>query len=178
MQLPKLDRIVDTFIKIENPTLDKYIAQLRSDLIPEIRKLESEGSIVWYAFLVHGQKHLGDRVHSADKNSYIHIRLCPSEGTDIEDFIESLPNHFEQPEKVSLSSIAGVDRSILKEQDWAYGWKLHGETSEWVLKMIETHDQNASIHIQQIIQFLHFITNPLLIGNLSFFSSSKGSWRF
>ncbi len=54
MQLPNLNQIVDTFFKINDPNnFNAYITQLRTDLIPEIRKLQSDEKIIWYSFLIH-----------------------------------------------------------------------------------------------------------------------------
>lgn len=177
MQVPNLDLIVDTFIRIKELRLDAYIAQLRTEFIPEIRKLEKEGRIIWYAFLIHDHSQLGGRVPNTDKNLYIHIRLGLPEDADVAQFIKELPSHFEQPEKVFLSEISGVDVSILNGNDWAYAWKVHGEASEWILRLLEAHADDTGIHIPQIIQFLHFITNPLMIGNRCLYLNS-GFLRF
>ena len=167
MQLPKLDRIVDTFVLIKSLKPDEYISQLRTDLIPVIRSLEQKGSIIWYGFLIHDQSQLGGRVPATDKNLYLHIRLCPNDDIDLAEFKKNLPAHFQKPEVIPVSKIAGVDPSILKGQDWAYGWKIHGEMSEWVLRFIDAHEDQSTPHANQIVQFLHFATNPLLLGGQS-----------
>jgi hypothetical protein len=171
MHLPKLDMIVDTYIRIKDRNLQQYISQLRTELIPEIRKLEREEAIIWYAFLVHDYKELGGRVPPTD-DWFIHLRLGLDKGADIEKFISELPKHFEKPIKKGYSSVDGIDGNILKNKDWAYAWKVHGEASEWILRMIESHSDDAEIHIRQIIQFMHFITNPLSIGHRCLFFPS------
>jgi hypothetical protein len=169
MELPNRDLIVDTFIPIRDLNLDAYISQLRSELIPEIRKLLSEGKIIWYGFLIHDQKNLGGRVPSMDQNLYIHIRLSLPENADINQFIHQLPSHFQQPIQSSLSLIGGIDPSVLNDQNWLYAWKVHGEASEWILRMVESHTHDANVPIQHIIQFMHYITNPLMIGHKCLF---------
>jgi len=169
MELPNRDLIVDTFIRIRDLNLDAYISQLRSELIPEIRQLQSEGKIIWYGFLIHDHTNLGGRVPSTDQNPYIHIRLSLPEGADIDQFIHQLPSHFQQPTQSSLSPIGGIEASILNDQNWLYAWKVHGEASEWILRMVESHAHQANIPIQHIIQFMHYITNPLTIGHKCLF---------
>ena len=103
MELPNLELVVDTFFPIKDLNLDAYTLQLRTQLIPEIRRLESEGSIIWYSFLVHDHRNLGGRVPSTDQNLYVHIRLSLQEGVDVDQFISQLPSHFLKPSKISLS---------------------------------------------------------------------------
>lgn len=168
MHLPKLDRIVDTYIKIKDKSLNSYISQLRNELIPEIRKLEKVGTIIWYSFLVHDHSQLNGRVPPTD-DLYIHIRLGLSNEIDIKEFIKGLPEHFENPENYLLDEMTGIDNLLLKNQDWAYAWKILGEASEWVLSTIESHSNDAEISIRHIIQFMHFISNSFFIGNRSAF---------
>ena len=156
MEQPNLDLIVETFICIRAHNADEYMSQLREELIPEIRKLQSEGKIIWYGFLIHENKNLG---------LCIHLRLSLPEGADVDQLIRQLPAHFQETRKSSLSAIGNIDASIMKDQNWVYAWKVHGEASEWILRMLEAHAQNAAIPIQQIIQFMHYITNPLMIGH-------------
>ena len=86
MHLPKLDMIVDTFIRIEDKNIIKYISQLRTELIPEIRKLQKKKAIIWYAFLVHDYRELDGRVPPTD-DLFIHIRLGLDTGADVDKFI-------------------------------------------------------------------------------------------
>jgi hypothetical protein len=165
MEMPIPNLVVDTFIRIRDFTFDAYISQLRSEVIPEIRRLEREGKIIWYGLLIHNQKHLSGRVPATDQNKYIHIRLGLPEGTDVNKFIHGLPSHFQKPIHTSLPAIGDIESSVLKDQNWLYAWKVHGESSEWVLKMVESHADNANIPIGQILQFMHYITNPLMMGN-------------
>ena len=177
MQAPNLDLVVDTFFQIKELRLDAYISQLRTELIPEIRKLEENEKIIWYSFLIHNHRNLDGRVPSTDDNLYIHLRLGLPDGANVEEFINELPGHFEQPKRKTLSAISGVDVSIINENDWAYAWKALGEALEWILGFIEAHAPDADVHISQVIQFLHFFTNPLMIGHRCLYLSS-GFLRF
>ena len=178
MELPNLDLIVDTLIRIKDPNLDAYILQLRAELIPDIRNLESKGLIIWYCFLVHDYQNLGGRVPSTDQDLYIHIRLSLPRGEDIDQFIRQLPSHFLMPRKSSLSPMNEIDQSIMKDQQWVYAWKVLGEASEFVLRMLEAHVQDAPIPIRNIIQFMHYITNPLMIGHRCHFRHNSGFFQF
>jgi hypothetical protein len=95
---------------------------------------------------------------------YIHLRLEPESRVDVEEFITKLPQHFCNPIHKTLGEIDGLEHSILHNEDWAYAWKIHGEASEWVVFLLESH-RDSAIPLQQLIQFLHFITNPLMLGN-------------
>lgn len=163
MDIPNLTRIVDTYIPISQENLDGYIDQLRREVVPSIRKLQSDGLLRWYSFLIHGADILEGR-EPMDTKTYIHLRLEPENGMDIKEFITKLPSHFRNPKPTNLANIGGLDSSVLRDKDWAYAWKLHGEASEWVLSLLETHGDHP-IPLQQIIQFLHFITNPLMLGH-------------
>lgn len=170
MLIPNLNCIVDTYFRVKDPNFDPYISQLRTDLIPGIRKLQGDQLIIWYCFLMHGADQLAERVPKTDQNLYVHIRLGLKDGVDINEFKKQLPHNWEKPIKVQLAEISGLNDSRLKDKNWAYAWKLIGEASEWVVQLIENHRE--SISIRQVIQFLHFITNPLSIGNQNIFFPS------
>lgn len=164
MEKPNLNRILDTFIKINALSLDSYFTQLHREVIIPIRNLQKNGKIRWFSFLIHPAAQLSGRVPLNDTHGYIHIRMEPETDITFDDFTQILPMHFQKPIKTSISEISGIDKSILLNEDFAYAWKILGESSEWVFQLIENHDEK-SIPISQIIQFLHFITNPLLLGN-------------
>lgn len=170
MELPSEKLNVDTFIKINDLSLGGYIAQLRKDLVPEIRKLEKSNDINWYCVLIHDQGHLGGRVPQNDQNLYIHIRLGLPEGSNIDEFMKNLPPIFQQPIQNPIGPMGSFNASMFKDQDWRYAWKLLGEASEWVLDVVESYE--GVIPVDQIIQLLHYITNPLLLGNKSLFIPS------
>jgi len=179
VELPDLDRIVDTYFQIKSLDSKQYFNQLRSELIPEIRRLFEQRKIIWFSFLFHDYKNFPDRVPSIPGIYYVHIKLCPSKNVTMEDLKQSLPQHFTDPILYPCSKLDGVEcLDTLKDQNWAYAWKHFGETSEWVLNLIETHDPETEIPLQHVIQFLHFATNPLLIGCKSIFLPQEKEWRF
>lgn len=161
--VPDINRIVDTYVPIVSDERDAYIAQLRRDILPAIRSLQKAELLAWFAFLVHGARQLDGR-EPLDHRMYIHLRLQPAADIEMDAFIRKLPAHFLNPQPVTLGQMAGVDGSLLQDQDWAYAWKMLGEASQWVLSLIESHRQGP-IPLQQIVQFMHFITNPLMLGH-------------
>ncbi len=163
MDTPNLTHIVDTYVPISDLNLDSYLDQVRRDVLIPIRKLQSDGLLRWYSFLIHGPDQLGGREPLDDKQ-YIHLRLEPNLGMDVDEFKAKLPGHFRKPTRDTLANIGGLNSRVLRDEDWAYAWKLNGEASEWVLSLIEAHgDQRMTL--QQITQFLHYITNPLMLGH-------------
>ena len=127
-----------------------------------IRKLKSSGYIEWYSFLLHHTKHITG-LNSENNNPIFHIRLEPSSDFTVEQLIDLLPAHFLDPHPVTLEEISGVNNNLLNGTDWAEAWRILGESSEWVLNLLETHV--GAIPPQQSIQFMHFITNPLGLGH-------------
>lgn len=172
MELPNLNKIIDTYILIKkeqplslNEGLKKYINQLRTDLIPHIRQLQNDKLISWFCFLIHGASQLNGR-EKGSKESFIHIKLEPNKHVSIDELIPLLPPHFKNPIQLTLSDIDPLKIEFIKDKNWANAWKMHGDTSELVLSLIENHDE---LPIHHIIQFLHFITNPLYVGQKSLF---------
>jgi hypothetical protein len=162
MELPDLSRIVETHVPVSAGEFTGYLSQLRQDVLPHVRKLQADGHLRWFSFLIHPAGQLAGH-DPADGGLVIHLRLEPATDLDVHEFIELLPKHFEKPRQVTLSEIPGLDRSILRDDDWAHAWKIHGEASEWVLCLLEGHEEEPSL--QQVVQFLHFITNPLMLGH-------------
>lgn len=163
MEIPNLTRIVDTYVPIADMDFHRYISQLRRDVLVPVRELQRRDLVRWYSFLVHGPDQLSGR-EPLDGKAYIHLRLEPRVGIDVREFERNLPGHFCKPIQVILGNIGGLDSRVLRGEDWAYAWKLHGEASEWVLCLIESHAEQP-IPLQQITQFLHYITNPLMLGH-------------
>jgi hypothetical protein len=163
MNVPDLTRIVDTYVPIRHAELNAYLDQLRHEVVPSIRELQKDGLLRWFSFLIHGSDMLDGR-EPISTTLYVHLRLEPESGVGLAEFITKLPQHFCKPIKKTLADIGGLELSVLRDEDWAYAWKLHGEASEWVVCLLESH-RESPIPLRQLIQFLHFITNPLMLGN-------------
>ena len=163
MELPDLSRIVDTYVPVSDVDHPAYLKQLQRDVLPHVRKLQADGHLRWFSFLLHDASQLAGR-EPVDGRVFIHLRLEPAPGLDLQPFIKLLPEHFLKPQQVPpLSEISGLDGSILRDENWAHAWKIHGEASEWVLCLLEAHREEPSL--QQVVQFLHYITNPLMLGH-------------
>lgn len=170
MDVPNLNRIVETYIPVVNLDLALYLGQLRRDVLRPIRNLQANSQLRWFSFLLHGTRHVPDSV--SDSGFLIHIRLEPATGIDIQQFISGLPSHFQKPRHVNpLSNISGLEGSDLHDNDWSLAWRLLGECSEWILTLLETHDKGPTL--QQIIQFLHFFTNPLMLGKRCIYTPGR-----
>jgi hypothetical protein len=161
METPDLSRVIETSVPIPSLEFGACLGQLRLDVLPHIRKLQAGGQLRWFSFLIHPASQLLDG-DPDDRTPVIHIRLEPTDDLDTDQFIALLPSHFDRPVLRALSEIDGLDPSILCDGDWAHGWRLVGESSDWVLTLLENHQ--ATPTPQQVVQFLHYITNPVALG--------------
>jgi hypothetical protein len=162
MEIPNLSRIVETHVPALTSSRSDFLNQMRQEVLPHIRELQKKGHLRWFLFLLHPAKQLEGH-DAADETTVIHLRLEPATELDVEEFIKLLPSHFLNPKLVSpLKEIQGLDGSILRDANWAHGWKIAGEASEWVLYLLEGHE--GEISLRQIVQFLHFFTNQLSLG--------------
>ena len=166
METPDPSRAVETSVQVRSLDFGEYLGQLQTDVLPHIRKLQADGHLRWYSFLLHPASQLAGR-DPDDKKPVIHLRLEPAVGLDVADFIALLPPCFEKPVPRALAEVAGVDASILCDGDWAHAWHMVGESSEWVLKLLEDHQ--ATPTPQQAIQFLHHVTNALAMSGSCMF---------
>jgi len=167
MRPPILTNSIDAIATIHDLSLDGYHSMLRNSVSPAIRSMEKECRIIWYSFLLHdretaGRTDLPPEITAA----FLHVRFGLPDGSDQCDFMQTLPAPFIHPIAKPLGPIAGIDVSLMGG-DWAMAWWMVGESSDWVLKLVEAHPSQASIPLQQTAQFLHYITNALLIGGRS-----------
>ena len=161
MESPHLTRIVDTYVPVRSLEFGAYLDQLRTDILPHVRSLQEAGAIPWFSLLIHGPQHLDGR-EPMDGGIYLHLRFEPSADQEVADFVRSLPPHFVNPVPVTLGPIADLDGSQFRAQDPSEGWRILGECSELVLTIVEGYDSGPDL--QQVIQYLHYVTNPLLLG--------------
>lgn len=172
MNKPDLNRIIDTYVPVNN--LDNYFTVLKSEFCPAIRQLQNENLLHWFSFLMNNRDVLKRNVNSSARH-IIHTRFEPSKDIEPHEFISKLPKIFIDPKVRPLSKIGGLDSKFLEKEDWSHAWQLIGETSEFVLTLIENHKTETPI--DQYMQFLHYITNSLAIGNRCIFMP-KGFIRF
>lgn len=169
MEKPDLTRIVQAGVRVTGSNLQSYLDQIRRDVTPHIRKLETDGSIRWFCFLFHNCSTVG-----LAHGPCIHLRMEPRLGTTIDEFKKLLPSHFENPQLKPELAISDIDVSQIVAQDWASAWKIVGEGSDWLLRMLDGHQTGPTDG--QIIQFIHFLTNALSLGNRSYYSPNGRSF--
>jgi hypothetical protein len=170
MNIPNLDRIVEAHVPVADTDAVAYLQQLRLDVLPYIRKLQSDGHIRWFSFLLHSAKQLSGG-KPGDSTLVIHLRIEMASDDDLAASAKLLPSHFLTPTKVELSDISGVDRSELLGHEWAHAWWLVGEASEFVLSLLESYENPPSP--QRVIQYLHFITNGFGMGMTCQYAPSR-----
>lgn len=171
MNSPNLSKIVETFIKIElNPDYDpirfwqSYLTLLREKVIPLIENLRQEKLIGWFSLLVHNRAS-GVPTEESDNNLYVHIRL-ENLTESLDKLSCKLPSYCLNPKMMAVPSPPSLDNvSIdhLSNQKVEEGWKILGESSEWVLNMLSSHDKNKQIPPQNVAQFLHYLGNQLMV---------------
>jgi hypothetical protein len=169
---PNVERMIETFIPIEvskeAPSIEvwqNYLNMLRSVVAPLVRDLTQKGAINWYCFLVHGRES-GVPTSQEDDGAYVHLRMALATVSNEAEFIKQLPSFCRFSRKMSVPnppSLDHVDIQSLAKGQVEQGWKVLGESSEWVLKMLAAHDPSKQIPRQNVAQFLHYIGNQLLV---------------
>lgn len=144
------------------PEAPALLVQLRDQVLPLVRKLESPYSYLeWFSFLVHDHAS-GVPTTADDKRCYIHLRLKLRKFKRRE-VIPSMPRLLSDPwqmtRKVDLSrEIAGVDSKVLDVDE---AWSQLGKQSAWLLSFIEAQDPKADglQLVRHVRQFLHYWAN-------------------
>jgi len=166
MQNPNLDRMWETFIRTS--TIDvfsgKHLDIIRFKIYPMIQNLTREKVIDWYCFLIHRNPK-----DENDPNPYFHIRVSIAKNVDHQVFCKSLPNYclFTQPIKREAVSTIRIgenvyfDTSLFKTKKIEDVWRIIGEQSEWLLKMLNAHKENADIPFEHIKAFYHYYFNMI-----------------
>jgi hypothetical protein len=169
MQKPNLKRLYRVWIRIgqSQPTeaLFSNAARIIKSQISElVTSLQNNKMIDWYYFLIHGK-------NNDTNNAYFDLVFSVSEGIDFKNFVEALPTYCLDPEQVVQGfgeSISDITNSQLKNNEIEEAWKIIGEQSEWVIRMLSSHNDNE-ITIQQYIQFMHYYMNMMGLGHHSIF---------
>jgi hypothetical protein len=123
----------------------------------EISQLHKTGKINWYYFLYHGKP-------EDPSSAYFDVVFT----TDSNNPNEFLLEHCVDTKKISpMREISGIDIEILEGQDITEAWRIIGEQSEFLVRLVRAHAENSEIHHKQIAQFMHFFMNPLSLGLIS-----------
>jgi len=80
---------------------------------------------------------------------------------DPNEFLGSLPNYCVMTRHIErrLESIAGINKSLIKNEEIEEAWRIIGEQSKWLLEMLSIHKEDVDMPPQQIAQFLYFYAN-------------------
>jgi hypothetical protein len=168
MTTPNLSRVVETFV----PWCDSreavrlwgtYFCFLRRTVSPIVRRLQGDGKVGWFSFLVHDCAS-GVPCPPGDARCFIHLRLELLDESRIADL--GLPPtclYTRIMPPVDERSLEPAHVSALVEPSVPNGWALFGLFSEWVLQLAERHKDDVPMPHQNVAQFLHYLGNQLLI---------------
>ena len=154
----------ETFIKIGLPnevSFRRIIDMIRFKLYPMISNLRQKKIINWYHFLIHNRKS-GVPTTEDDDNLYFHIRFDLKRDINPKDL---LPRYCVMTRKRKpIEKIAGINKSLLENEEIEEAWRIIGEQSEWIMDMLNIHKKDVEIPFEQIGQFLHYYFNMIGIG--------------
>lgn len=167
---PALSRAIETFIPIQlsgSPLSiwHDYLDLLRFTVTPLVEQLRTEQLITWYCFLVHNRTS-GVPTHASDNNLYVHLRMAPAKGVTLKTLKKHLPSACKMTRRVPQPVPQALDRANVTAFTGGSvreGWKVLGDSSEWVLRMLGVHDQKNRIPVENVSQFLHYVGNQLLV---------------
>jgi len=173
MKAPNLKRIIETFILI--PIYDDesnwiqvwqdYLDLLRFKIAPLIKQLINKEIIDWYSFLIH-HRVSGVPTREDDHGLYVHLRMALTESSTEAEIKNLLPSWCKWTRKMKFHQPFSLDNAniqILKNGELEQGWKILGESSEWVLNMLDSHEPSSKIPVQNVAQFLHYLGNQLFV---------------
>ena len=161
MQEPDLDRMWETFIRIES-SLD-LPSSIRIRVYPTILGLRQKEIIDWYCFLIHNRKS-GVPTTEDDDSAYLHIRFSLRKDINPKDV---LPDYCVMTRKVKPKAVANIsisqtevmDKSKIKDEKIEKAWRIIGEQSEWLLNLLDIYKEDARITPKQVLPFLHYFAN-------------------
>ena len=140
MNTPDITRMVETFIRIDVradlvATWQRYLNLLRLVVAPLIRELMRDRLIDWYSFLVHGRQS-GVPTTEEDDGVYIHLGMALAPGIDVASLLDRLPASCVMTRPMPMPNRASLDTIDIQSLTGAkveWGWRVLGESSEWVL---------------------------------------------
>lgn len=172
LQRPVLSRGIETFIPIPLPPYatriavwQEYLELLRSMVAPLVQRLMESGQITWYSFLIHNRES-GVPTHESDNGLYVHLRMVPERRVTLKRLKPQLPSMCLMTRRIPQpvpNTLDKVDVSALVAGSAAEGFRVLGESSEWVLRMLQAHRSNMRIPRDNVEQFLHYIANQLFV---------------
>lgn len=175
MNAPNTEMVVETFIPVpitsQVTTLQlwqQYVSILRTKVSPLVKNLKGSKLISWYSFLLHNRAS-GVPSTPDDVGLYIHLRVELAPFIQENQVRKALPDYCQMTRIMPgphPHPISGLDASFMKDGDIAQAWKVLGESSEWVLSMLDAHAPDQDLPLQHLAQFLHFIGNQVMASSL------------
>jgi hypothetical protein len=160
MEKPDLNQMWETFVRLswDDVPLGRHINIIREKIFPLLSDLEKKGIINWYCFLIYDRKS-GVPTSNDDNNPYIHIRFSLTREIAPKDFLPSYCVLTRKIPVAGVNTIAGIDKTLLKNEEIVEAWHIIGEQSECIFKMLDIFKEGINIPLNQIGQFLHFFAN-------------------
>lgn len=160
MQKPNLDQMWEIFVKFswDDRLQGSHFNILREKIFPLLSGLENDKIINWYSFLVHDRNH-GVPAPENDNNPYFHLRFALIKDVDPKEFIPDYCVFTRKIEVAWINAISGLDTYLLKNDEIEEAWRIIGEQSEVIFKMLNIFKEDINILIQSVFQFLHFFAN-------------------
>lgn len=139
-----------------DPIAPAMLRQVRSEVLPYVRRLEQKHRLKWFSFFLHDRAS-GVPTMEDDRRLFVHLRLRFPRPISL----GAAPGWcLNRPCELS-PEIAGVDKAMLVDGNIDRAWQLIGDESALFLKLIEAYkpDVDNLALLKQVRQFLHYFAN-------------------
>lgn len=167
MNVPDTARVLETFIavpvRLDITALDlwhDYIGILRTKLSPLVSTLQEKKLISWYSFVLHESGRSGVPSAPDDTGLDIHVRLELAPLVDETTLRGELPEYCRKTQMMKgphPRALSGIDTTRMRDDKVANAWRVFGESSQWVLDMLDAHKSDEQVPLEHAAQFLHYI---------------------
>jgi hypothetical protein len=166
LEKPNLGRLWETFIRFSWDDLSSggHVGLIREKVGHTITMLKVKGDIGWYCFWIH-DKNSGVPTSPDDEYLYFHIRFELKKHVSP---VDILPIYCVMTRKVEPEWVKAVavddqgtpfDVSLLRDASVEEVWRLIGEQSEWLLHLLDSFKDTATIPASHIRGFLNHFTD-------------------
>lgn len=170
--LPNTARVIETFVPVpmdpRATSLDvwqTYLTLLRREVSPLVRRLQETGLVSWYSFVAHAPGESDTPTGPDDTGLDVHLRLEMATNVDKGQLVAELPAFCKKTRSMPgphPHAISGISHPM-RDGDISHAWGLLGQSSEWVLNVLDAHPAGQPIPPEHIAQLLHFVGNQLLV---------------
>ena len=165
MEKPDLNRLWETCIRFswEDLSSGAHIGIMREKVAYAISFLKGKGNLSWYCFFIADRNSGATAVD--DKYLYFHIMFELQKHINPVDIlpIYCVLTRKVEPERVKTIPIDNrgnvFDVSLLKDESIEEVWRIIGEQSEWLLKLLTAFKENVNIPASYIKRFLNYYTD-------------------